>query len=136
MADQTTATVETLTAEVRVLMVGNRQVTQSVAKQLDVVSIFQIEAWGRIALGATRPSRAYRGKDRPGIEVIGTFKGNLSRATVWEYEDMRAPEWFTGYVEYHDPPEVHAKRDRRNKVWLARVKELQDLPLIVLAGLR
>ena len=33
-----TATVETLTAEVRVLMVGSRQITPSVVKQLDRVN--------------------------------------------------------------------------------------------------
>ena len=36
-SEMTTATVETLTAEVRVLAVGNRQITLSVAKQLDFV---------------------------------------------------------------------------------------------------
>ena len=41
-----TATVETLTAEVRVLMVGNRQITLSVAKQLDEVPIAEIEVFG------------------------------------------------------------------------------------------
>lgn len=46
-----TATVETLTAEVRVLMVGNRQVTLSVARQLDEVPISELEAFGRIRLG-------------------------------------------------------------------------------------
>lgn len=44
------ATVSTLTAEVRVLMVGNRQITQSVAKQLDVVPIGQLEAFGRVSI--------------------------------------------------------------------------------------
>jgi hypothetical protein len=34
----TTATVETLTAQVRVLQVGNRQITLSIYKQLDTVS--------------------------------------------------------------------------------------------------
>ena len=45
-----TATVETLTAEVRVLMVGNRQITQSVAKQLDRVKLSQLEVFGRVRL--------------------------------------------------------------------------------------
>lgn len=44
-----TATVETLTAEVRVLMVGSRQITLSVAKQLDWVKPADIDPFGRIS---------------------------------------------------------------------------------------
>lgn len=43
-----TATVETLAAEVRVLMVGNRQVTLSVYRQLDIVLPEMIEPFGRV----------------------------------------------------------------------------------------
>lgn len=38
-----TATVETLTAQVRVLQVGNKQVTASMAKQLVQVNLMEIE---------------------------------------------------------------------------------------------
>lgn len=51
MSNQTTATVETLTAEVRVLMVGNRQITQSVARQLDRVELDELKMFGRVRLG-------------------------------------------------------------------------------------
>jgi hypothetical protein len=44
----TTALVTTLTAEVRVLMVGNRQVTLSVHRQLDWVKDDEIEPFGRV----------------------------------------------------------------------------------------
>ena len=43
-----TATVESLTAEVRVLMVGSRQVTLSVARQLDEVPTWEITPFGRM----------------------------------------------------------------------------------------
>ena len=43
-----TATVQTLTAEVRVLQVGSRQVTQSVYNQLDRAPIEGTEVFGRI----------------------------------------------------------------------------------------
>lgn len=43
-----TATVETITAEVRVLMVGNRQVTLSVYRQLDAVDLKNVEPFGRV----------------------------------------------------------------------------------------
>lgn len=46
-----TATVETLTAEVRVLMVGSRQITMSVARQLDTVDLMAMIPLGRINLG-------------------------------------------------------------------------------------
>jgi hypothetical protein len=48
LANSTTATVETLTAEVRVLMVGSRQVTLSVFGQLDEVEFERIEPFGRV----------------------------------------------------------------------------------------
>lgn len=45
-----TATVETLVAEVRTLMVGSRQVTLSVAKQLDIVDLADLTVFGRVKL--------------------------------------------------------------------------------------
>lgn len=53
MSEQTTATVETLTAEVRVLVVGNRQITLSVAKQLDEVPLWDMLPFGRVSVGKT-----------------------------------------------------------------------------------
>ena len=50
MSATQTATVETLTAEVRVLMVGSRQVTLSVAKQLDRVPLDALSPFGRVAI--------------------------------------------------------------------------------------
>jgi hypothetical protein len=44
-----TATVETLTAEVRVLMVGSRQVTMSVYNQLDTAEYEDTELFGRVS---------------------------------------------------------------------------------------
>lgn len=68
----TTATVETLTASVNVLQYGNRQITLSVAKQLDVVSPYSIEPMGRVRLGKN---------DRPETSVIGSDEsGNLVTA--------------------------------------------------------
>lgn len=46
----TGAIVTTLAAEVRVLMVGSRQVTLSVARQLDRVELSQIQPFGRVRL--------------------------------------------------------------------------------------
>ena len=67
-----TATVETLVAEVRVLMVGSRQITLSVAKQLDRVHPDELEAFGRINTG-----------DQEGIEVIGRSVKTGALVTSW-----------------------------------------------------
>ena len=48
MNTTTSATIETLTAQVRTLVVGSRQITLSVAKQLDVVELSQLRVFGRV----------------------------------------------------------------------------------------
>lgn len=55
-----TATVQALTAEVRVLMVGSRQVTLSVFAQLDECPFEEVEAFGRV-----------RARDHDGLWVVG-----------------------------------------------------------------
>lgn len=75
------ATVEVLTAEVRVLMVGSRQITLSVARQLDHVSGDEIEPFGRVNLDRYHP-----------YEVIG--KDKVSGALVlsrYYYDDEDLP---------------------------------------------
>jgi hypothetical protein len=68
----TTATVELLTAEVRVLQVGSRQVTRSVFRQLDHVPAAEIEPFGRVC-----------DSGEPGvIEVVGSHHGVLTRSRV------------------------------------------------------
>jgi hypothetical protein len=133
------ATVEVLTAEVRVLMVGSRQVTLSVAKQLDQVDPDDIEPFGRIRTGARLPFAA-----TGMIEVIGKADdGSLVRSTevresyrcdrasenqrvTFNGRDcitLRCPEHPTGGDHFWDSdPDV--------------LDEWETLPLIVLAGLR
>lgn len=74
-----TATVETLTAEVRVLMVGKRQVTMSVFRQLDTVDWREEETFE--LFGRVRETR----KDEQGfIHVVGKMKktGVLVRSKI------------------------------------------------------
>ena len=71
----TTATVETLRAEVRVLQVGSRQITQSVARQLDDVPFEEIEVFGRIHL--------YDADDRDRVELIGRHIGTGALVRSW-----------------------------------------------------
>jgi len=135
----TTATIETLTAEVRVLMVGSRQVTLSVAKQLDRTSFFEdgpgaITPFGRVKTGAkatlerlkpekARLSGSYYDDDfetykaEPYLEVIG--RSNRER-------DCGALVIF----------EVARSKDADQAEDKAALAEWAKLPLIVLAGLR
>lgn len=116
------ATVETLTAEVLVLMVGNRQVTLSVYRQLDSVpktasEIEHFEAFGRVRTGKTLTIEDHYGfKDKfyPELELVGrdTRSGSLVRLAVYEFDLQRSD------------------------LVLQRVREWRKLPLIVLAGLR
>jgi hypothetical protein len=72
MAGSTSATVETLVAEVRVLMVGSRQVTLSVARQLDWVDLEDMEPFGRVRLDT---SATVIGRDRDtGALVLASYQ--------------------------------------------------------------
>ena len=101
-----TATVEVLTAEVRVLMVGSRQITMGVFTQLDEVYEDDIEAFGRV-----RPRNS-----QDFIWVVGKHKddGTLARSCVY------GEHWAT-------PPDEKE---------LSIAREWAALPLIVLASLR
>jgi len=70
------ASVEVLAAEVRVVMVGNRQITLSVYRQLDEVEVDEMEPWGRV--------RASRDVDDATIELIGrrSTDGTLVASSV------------------------------------------------------
>jgi len=76
-----TAEVEVLTAEVRVLMVGSRQITLSVARQLDMVNLTELIPFGRIR---TREyDYAVIGKDRTtGTLVVATYHASPPVATL------------------------------------------------------
>jgi hypothetical protein len=71
MSTTTTATIETLTAEVRTLVVGSRQITLSVAKQLDIVELSELRIFGRVHI-----SKDYDyviGADGDGTLVLAKF---------------------------------------------------------------
>jgi hypothetical protein len=114
MNSSSTATVETLTAEVRVLMVGNRQITLSVFRQLDPVRHDQIEPFGRV-----------RSSDKlshlvqvVGCRTAGPHAGTLVRSWL-------NPE----HGSYGKTKEEFRAIQDKIRYW-------QTLPLIVLAGLR
>ncbi|MCX2712050.1 hypothetical protein [Mycolicibacterium sp. J2] len=73
MTASNTATVETLTAEVRTLVVGSRQVTLSVAKQLDYVPLDQLTVFGRIKLGPKEPENLVIGASSDGTLSLSNY---------------------------------------------------------------
>ena len=86
MTQTATATIEVLTAEVRVLMVGSRQVTLSVFRQLDHAPWHECEPFGRI-----RDSQnGYNEKT-----IIGKHRvtGQLVRADFGRQFGNRRPKW-------------------------------------------
>jgi hypothetical protein len=140
----TAARVEVLTAEVRVLMVGSRQVTLSVFRQLDRVDSALIQPFGRV-----RDKPANPGSDR--VTVVGRSArpadhGALVRLSLSaQHERQQAWIWRSGREPIYDGdrddggPMTGEEREREAQACEARariVAEWAALPLIVLAGLR
>lgn len=131
----TTATVETLTAEVRVLVVGNRQVTLSVFKQLDWVPAVEMTPFGRVSSGRKRDSDARQ----DGVELVGVGDtGSLVQSAVWPVDwTQRAPRVFDHWCEhqkarYANPVDVrksggHTLRWRHGE-FSCRVQPLHEGP--------
>jgi hypothetical protein len=91
MSDKHEATVEVLTAEVRVVQVGRRQVTLSVVRQLDWADPADVEPFGRVRTGDKPPGRprAFSSfglsqvKSPVSVEIIGSAAGVLVRSVSW-----------------------------------------------------
>lgn len=92
MSASKTATVETLTAEVRVLMVGSRQVTMSVYGQLDEVDYDEIEPFGRVAPKDAQAGNVYViGKRAEGADLVSSWLPcTESRIRRWAAERSSA----------------------------------------------
>ena len=107
------ATVELLTAEVRVLMVGSRQVTMSVFNQLDVVHPDCVEPFGRVNFGE-------------GSFLWGVGKRKFDSSLVRFHYDL------FNLSLCEDDEEIELTKDDNDDIrngW-------EEMPLIVLAGLR
>jgi hypothetical protein len=91
MSDKHEATVEVLTAEVRVLQVGRRQVTLSVVRQLDWADPADVVPFGRVRTGENLPGRpraidssgSSQVKSPTAVEIIGSTSGVLVRSVSW-----------------------------------------------------
>lgn len=153
----TSAEVHTLTAEVRVLMVGNRQVTLSIARQLDAVPNQDISPFGRInafwnrdadvsvigphkrtgALVVSHNEHFFKDdkfeNTMDAYEYMQTENAAFHDAAGWDHEGiMRAYPWA---FKCSNDVATAIRRGRRRYPggWF---REWFDLPLIVLAGLR
>jgi hypothetical protein len=79
------ARVEVLTAEVRVLQVGPRQLTLNMVRQLDWVKPGDVKAFGRVKTGDLppwQPQAPLSGKSVH-IEIVGSVAGILVRSASW-----------------------------------------------------
>jgi hypothetical protein len=126
MTGSATATVETLTAEVHVLMVGKRQVTLSVYRQLDHVSPDEIVPFGRV--------RADRKLHESSVEVVGTtVEGQLVASSIekpwWRERDTPKSfhHWASHHLKVSDSPNLDggiwvevAQREGHKLEFLAR----------------
>jgi hypothetical protein len=121
-----TATVEVLTAQVRVLQVGSRQVTLSVYRQLDHVNPAEIEPFGRVkdrdddhrmicVIGRSTRPVDHGALVRSEVPMAGHIKDRLYLGARWQ-------------AVLADP------YGRQQAALMAAAWEA--LPLIVLAGLR
>ncbi len=118
----TTARVEVLTAEVRTLQVGARQVTLSVYNQLDRVALHTMTPFGRVSV--KRRSDPWDDGGWEQVDLVGADRDGVLVAS-W-FSHRRYPD------EYADPAGKWRNRELAEQTW----DEVRELPLIVLAGLR
>ena len=181
-ATETTATVTALTAEVRVLMVGSRQITLSVARQLDYAAFGDMEPMGRcriapevthligrhLVTGALvvcqmpwevsfpprlpRPlARAITLCKRLSHQGVGrgvySFESPVGAVGFAEDDRVRCAydHWYQGQCDplMSASPETWGqvealvrRHEQGQAAYNARIEAAQELPLIVLAGLR
>jgi hypothetical protein len=159
MTATTTARVDLLTAEVRVLMVGSRQITLSVYRQLDWAHADEIIPFGRVntlRLGEHPFGRIPELRDDTTgwVEVVGVSTcvrnaGALVRSCCRpaRHQAKNARSWRDsaqavrqgGHVAVLGKPLTAEECDRRaalGDAGAAQAEEWAALPLIVLAGLR
>ena len=134
MGSDLEATVKTLTAEVRCLMIGNRQVTLSVYRQLDEVGCHDIEPFGRVS-DARDSARGQSGA----VHVVGRkMKGEaLVRShccprewqeTVWpDSSDWLRTGPFRKWAEPGENPWMIKDPEERAEAKRVR-QELKELP--------
>jgi hypothetical protein len=149
MTTDTTAAAETLTAEVRVLMVGNRQVTMSVARQLDRLDLFgygpgAITPFGRVKTGMKveqeRVKEGYRRYSKQMLDSNKYFETYMAEPVVEvigraNIDDADSGQLVIFVVGPRDVDDVCTSDESRAEL-RAVIRKWEELPLIVLGGLR
>ena len=126
------AEVTTLTATVTALVVGSRQVTLSVFRQLDTCRWDQIIPFGRV-----RDKQSELGYRHGVILLVGKRIADGALVRSWVYPESSPPKE-APYADYWDE-EQRAKEAEKRQTDLRYYEfsqSAQQLPLIVLAGLR
>jgi hypothetical protein len=91
MSDEQEARIEALTAKIHVLKVGRREVTMSMARQLDWADPADVKPFGRVRTSDNRPGRpravsssgSSLVKSADSVEIIGSSSGVLVRSVSW-----------------------------------------------------
>ena len=140
---KTTATVETIQADVRVLMAGSRQVTLSVFRQLDIYKYIDIVPMGRVNDKGSWIVGALRGGPHHGslvrarsdwADVVGEMqRQNTFNLSVWRcgpspglskrLAALVGDHWESGW------PDIEG-------IMRPAMEAFDLLPLLVLAGLK
>jgi hypothetical protein len=122
--------VEILTAEVRQLTVGNRQVTLSMFRQLDNVDSDHCEPFGCVHDSQAPAVGGDHGGHLPVVHVVGRSVDTGVLVHAHRFKPKHPAPW--GGL----PPRQSADELTRYERDLARYRDWAALPLIVLAGLR
>lgn len=137
MTDQT-ATVEMLTAEVRVLMIGSQRVTLSIYRQLDMVKPEAIEPFGRVRSGEKWLD--IHDIVIPHIGVVGRIRGGYTGAGTLARSRVPTQRQYKSHNRSHYTAEawddLMAADNAREEERSGRAIQWSALPLIVLSGLR
>jgi hypothetical protein len=150
-----TATVETLTAQVSTLVVGSRQVTLSVARQLDVMSDKTLYAcffgWVKSILGPTAHAtdlwcvRQFVHNDREAFDERFPMLRDFPVPDAREMADILGDSFVPfGRINIGKPNVNYIGKNSAGELVLLNSSTIGDLidiafghmPLIVLAGLR
>jgi hypothetical protein len=87
MSEEDEARVDALMAEIHVLMVGSRQVTESIVHQLDWAEATEVKPFGRVKtadIPPWKPDAKGSGAVSDHVEVIGAASGVLVRSVSWQ----------------------------------------------------
>jgi hypothetical protein len=165
MTGRETATIETLTASVKVLMLGSRQITLTIYRQLDIVDVADMDPFGRVNPKGSGPDVVHVvGRRKVTGELVksvapatwGAILQHTGQAenarTVAEDQARKADPMYekdqaysrarriaedSHLDEWHDQY-IAELADRIKDIttpYVAIAEQLNALPLIVLAGL-